>query len=35
VELHPRWQAHEVSLEELVLAYLEQPQPAAAQEADR
>jgi ABC-2 type transport system ATP-binding protein len=31
---HPRWQAHEVSLEELVLAYLEQPEPAAAPEAD-
>jgi ABC-2 type transport system ATP-binding protein len=34
-ELHPRWQAHAVSLEELVLAYLEQPQPAPATEADR
>jgi ABC-2 type transport system ATP-binding protein len=34
VELHPRWQAHDVSLEELVLAYLEQPHPAAATEAD-
>jgi ABC-2 type transport system ATP-binding protein len=34
-ELHPRWQAHDVSLEELVLAYLEQPRPAADQEGDR
>jgi ABC-2 type transport system ATP-binding protein len=34
VEPHPRWQAHGVSLEELVLAYLEQPQPADAKEAD-
>jgi len=34
VELHPRWQAHDVSLEELVLAYLEQPEPAALREAD-
>jgi ABC-2 type transport system ATP-binding protein len=34
VELHPRWQAHDVSLEEVVLAYLEQPQPAAPKEVD-
>jgi ABC-2 type transport system ATP-binding protein len=34
VEPHPRWQTHDVSLEELVLAYLEQPEPAAAKEAD-
>jgi ABC-2 type transport system ATP-binding protein len=31
VELHPRWQAHDVSLEEVVLAYLEQPEPAATE----
>jgi ABC-2 type transport system ATP-binding protein len=34
MELHPRWQAHAVSLEELVLAYLERPDPAAAPEVD-
>jgi hypothetical protein len=34
VELHPRWQAHDVSLEEVVLAYLEQPEPAAPKEVD-
>jgi ABC-2 type transport system ATP-binding protein len=33
VELHPRWQAHDVSLEELVLTYLEQPEPDARREA--
>jgi len=34
VDLHPRWQDHDVSLEELVLAYLEQPQPNALREVD-
>jgi ABC-2 type transport system ATP-binding protein len=34
MELHPRWQAHDVSLEEVVLAYLEQPEPAAPMEVD-